>query len=108
MRNGQFLLYKRLYAARIVTPPCHGYTAIHRYTLYSYTALYNIHAIHHPSGGHVLRVAPPSGGKGPKTPRLLYSMGKPSAGLLKSMDTYAEDQLTVTIWTRRLNVVFKN
>ena len=27
----------------------HGYTAIQRYTLYSYTALYSIHAIHHPS-----------------------------------------------------------
>eukprot|EP00964_Phaeocystis_antarctica_P101158 scaffold66659_cov72-Phaeocystis_antarctica.AAC.2 len=33
--------------------PCtawHSYTAIQRYTLYTHTALYSIHAIHHPSG----------------------------------------------------------
>ena len=37
----------------------HGYTAIQRYTLYSYTALYSIHAIHHPSACTLLMLPRP-------------------------------------------------
>ena len=42
-------LYMQLASSRRPAIASHGYTAIQRYTLYSYTALYSIHAIHHPS-----------------------------------------------------------
>ena len=41
-----FAVEEAIHAPRIVTPPCHSQP-----WLYSYTALYSIHAIHHPSDG---------------------------------------------------------
>ena len=38
------------YYTRIASRPLRSYTAIQRYTLYSYTSLYTIQAIQHPSG----------------------------------------------------------
>ena len=47
-------LYRLLALSRRPAIASHGYTAIQRYTLYSYTALYSIHAIHHPSARSTL------------------------------------------------------
>ena len=43
-------LYRRLTSSRRPAIASRGYTDIQRHTLYIYTALYSIHAIHHPSG----------------------------------------------------------
>ena len=47
---GSLCCIRAIQRTRIASRPLRSYTAIQRYTLYSYTSLYTIQAIQHPSG----------------------------------------------------------
>ena len=48
--TGSLCCIRAIQRTRIASRPLRSYTAIQRYTLYSYTSLYTIQAIQHPSG----------------------------------------------------------
>ena len=47
--TGSLCCIRAIQRTRIASRPLRSYTAIQRYTLYSYTSLYTIQAIQHPS-----------------------------------------------------------
>ena len=54
MGIGHFAVYSGIHLTRMGSRPSRSYTAIQRYTVYSYTSLYTIHPLQHPSGGSSL------------------------------------------------------